>query len=174
MLVGETSAPWPDYVNPASSAYSKWEQFKDDSKKVRGFLSEQFGQVDVFVFSDNHINRFFFFVGDNLWGTVETSLLEDSGIKIRETIKCVSLGLYMSDVFKDYFLENFVYILSDSHHTQDGFSLYKRLARDSSVKFTVIDDDTRQHIPLENPEDLKQYYGKGKHNYVYKIEKNKS
>lgn len=171
MLVGEMSAPWPDYTNPVFSANRKWKECEKDSRKIKGFISEQFGQVDVFLCSENDINKFFFFVGDNLWGTVETRLLQEGGIQIRESIKCVSLGLYMSDVFKDYFLENFSYILSDSYHTDDGFSLYKRLAKDSSLKFTIIDDNTKQQIELENPDDLKNYFGKGKHNYIYKIQK---
>lgn len=171
MLVGEMSAPWIDYTNPSISANRKWKECEKDSKKIKGFISEQFGQVDVFLCSENDINKFFFFVGDNLWGTVETRLLKEGGIEMREIIKCVSLGLYMFDVFKDYFLENFSYVLSSEYHTKDGFSLYKRLAKDPSIKFTVIDNNTGQQIELKNSDDLNQYYGKGKHNYIYKIEK---
>lgn len=170
-LVKEMSSPWPDYTNPAKSVRRKWEECKDNSRKIKGFLSEQFGEVDVFVCSENDINKFFFFVKENLWGTVETRLLQNKGLQIREALKCNSLGLYMSDIFKDYFLENFSFILSGEYHTEDGFTLYKRLAKDPSIKFTVIDSNTNNEIALENPEDLENFYGKGKHNFIYKIQK---
>lgn len=170
-LVGEMSAPWPDYTNPIKSTHRKWEECKNTSKKIKGFLSEQFGEVDVFLCSESNSNRFFFFVKNNLWGTVDTQLLQYGGIQIKETLKCNSLGLYMSDIFKDYFLENFSYILSDSYHTADGFSLYKRLAKDPDIKFTVIDSNTEEEFELENPDNLNSYYDKGKHNFIYKIQK---
>ena len=86
MLVGEMSAPRIDYTNPSISANRKWKECEKDSKKIKGFISEQFGQVDVFLCSENDINKFFFFVGDNLWGTVETRLLKEGGIEMREII----------------------------------------------------------------------------------------
>jgi hypothetical protein len=171
MLVKEMSAPWPDYSNPVKSTHRKWEECKYKSKKIKGFLSEQFGEVDVFLCVEQHSSRFFFFIKDNLWGTVEVSVLRNNGIQIRETLKCNSLGLYMSDVFKDFLLENFSYILSDSYHTSDGFSVYRRLAKDPSIKFTVIDSNTDVEITLENPEDLENYYGRDKQNFIYKIQK---
>lgn len=170
-IVKEMSAPWEDYVNPIPVAHGKWEECKRRSKKVKGFISEQFGEVDVFLCTENGISSFFFFVKDELWGTVETRILRDSGIQVQETIKCVNLGLYMSDIFKDYFLENFAYILSSSYHTTDGFSLYIRLSRDPSVQFTIVDENTKDEIKLDDPEDLKNYYGKDKKNFIYKIEK---
>ncbi len=171
MLVKEMSAPWPDYTNPIKSTHRKWEECKNTSKKIKGFLSEQFGEIDTFLCKENNTNRFFFFVKDNLWGTVDTQPLQNGGIQIKETLKCNSLGLYMSDVFKDFFLENFSYILSDSYHTEDGFSLYRRLSKDPVIKFTVIDSNTNNEITLENPEDLENFYGKGKQNFIYKIQK---
>ena len=170
-LVAEMSSPWPDYSNPVRSAHLRWEDCKNKSKKIEGFLSEQFGEVVVFLCIEKDLNKFFFFVDDNLWGVVDTKLLQNGGIQIKETIKCVSFGLYMSDIFKDYFLENFHYILSDSFHTADGFSLYKRLANDSTIKFTVVDDNTNEEIVLNNSDELEKFYGKGKHNFVYKIQK---
>lgn len=171
ILVKEMSAPWPDYSNPVKSTHRKWEECKNKSKKIKGFPSEQFGEVAVFLCTENNSNRFFFFVKDNLWGTVDTQLLQYGGVQIKETLKCNSLGLYMSDIFKDYFLENFSYILSDSYHTADGFSLYRRLSKDPVIKFTIIDSNTDEEITLDNPDDLDNYYGKGKHNFVYKIQK---
>lgn len=171
MLLSEMSAPWPNFSNSIKYAHKKWENSKNESRKIEGFLSEQFGEVEVFLHTENDINQFFFFISDNLWGIVEAQLLKDGGLRIKETVKCASLGLYMSDVFKDFFLENFSYILSDSYHTESGFSLYKRLAKDSDIKFSIMDIDAKTEIILDNPENLKNYYGRGKDNFIYKIEK---
>lgn len=171
MLLGEMSAPWPDFHSPISYAKKKWEFAKDKSRKIPGFVSEQFGEVEVFLHTENHVNNFFFCVDDNLWGIVEASILRDGGLRIKETVKCVSLGLYMSDVFKDFFLENFLYILSDSHHTSHGFSLYKRLASDPIIQFIVVDENTKEEMTLNSPDELDNYYGRKKENFIYKISK---
>jgi hypothetical protein len=110
-------------------------------------------------------------VGDNLWGMVEAAILRDGGLRIKETVKCVSLGLYLSDIFKDFFLENFLYILSDSYHTSEGFSFYKRLAADPLIQFTVVDENTKEEITLKSSDELDNYYGRKKENFVYKISK---
>jgi hypothetical protein len=60
MLVKEMSAPWPDYSNPVKSTHRKWEECKNKSKKIKEFPSEQFGEVNVFLCTENNSNRFFF------------------------------------------------------------------------------------------------------------------
>jgi hypothetical protein len=171
MLVGEMSAPWSDYVNPITTVQNRWNEYKAHCKKIKDFFTMYGAKIDVYLYDEEKLKRMFFISEDAPRGNINFYVLENGGIEIYEMIKGVPYEFHMSDVFKNYLLENFSFIISSSFHTKDGFGLYKRLAKDPFIKFTIIDSNTNEEITLENPEDLENYYGKDKQNFLYKITK---
>lgn len=170
-LVAEMSAPWPDYVNPITTIQNRWQDYKDFSKKIKKFVTEYGADIDVYLYDKEPLKRMFFFSEDAPRANINFYVLDNGGIEISEVIKGVPYEFHMSDVFTNYLLENFSYVLSSSFHTNAGFSLYARLAKDPAIKFTVVDSNTNEEIILDNPKDLEKYYGKGKSNFIYKIQK---
>lgn len=171
MLLTEMSAPWDSYVNPITTIQNKWEEYKNDSEKIIPFKTIYGTEIDVFLYNKHKLKRIFFITNDVPRGNVDFYVLKDGGIEIYETIKGVPYEFHMSDVFKNYLLLNFSYILSSTFHTREGFHLYKRLAKDKDIKLTVLDTNNQIEINLESPEELGNFYGTGKQNFIYKIEK---
>jgi hypothetical protein len=171
ILVDEMSEPWDSYVNPITTVQNKWQEYKHDSKQIVPFKTMYGTEIDVFLYDKEKLKRLFFITNDVPRGNVDFYLLKDGGIQIYETIKGVPYEFHMSDVFKNYLLLNFSYILSSTFHTKEGFHLYKRLAKDSDIKLTVVDTDKGTEIILNSPDELDNYYGTGKRNFVYKISK---
>lgn len=169
-LVAEMSSPWPDYINPVMTIQNRWKDFKDCSTKIEKFTTEYGADIDVYLYDKEPLKRMFFFTEDAPRANINFRVLANGGIEIDEIIKGVPYEFHMSDVFKNYLLKNFSYVISSSFHTNDGFSLYKRLANDPSIKFTVVDSNTEEEIILSNSSELEKFYGKGKHNFVYKIQ----
>jgi hypothetical protein len=163
------STPFTSYVNPGAVLDDKWEEDKDISTDFDSFKTK-YGDLVLVKSCISDLNRFFFFVNDTLRGLIEYVPIEDEGILVKETINVGSLGFYMSDIFKNFLLKHFRYILSDSYHTVEGFGVYKRLLKDSEIDFTVVDKNTKAEQKPETEEDLVKYYGKGKSNFIYRIQ----
>jgi hypothetical protein len=167
-LINEMSVPYSSYVNPESILENKWEEDYDITNDF-GEFPTKYGDTVIVKQAISEVNRFFFFINDTLRGLVEYIPLKDNGIKIKETIKVGELGFYMSDVFTDFLLKNFSYIISDSFHTLEGFGVYKRLIKNSNIIFTVFNKKTNDEIIIDSEEELVSYYGKDKANFLYKI-----
>jgi hypothetical protein len=167
-MIEEMSSPFSSYVNPGGILDDKWEEYKNSVEHFYNFKTRYGDFVEVKnVMLDRKI--FFLFVNETLRGLIQYEPLQNNGVKIKETIKVGELGFYMSDVFKDFLLKVFSYILSDSYQTKEGFSVYKRLSNDKEVLFSILDLKTNNEISLNSSEELQNYYGIRKNNYLFKI-----
>lgn len=169
-MIEEMSSPFSSYVNPGLSLEEKWKEDKDYAQDFFDYKNKH-GDVIHVKNSHNDRNIFFFFVNSSLRALIQYEPLQNNGIKIKETLKAGEYGLYMSEIFKDFLLSFFSYILSDNYHTKEGISVYKRLVKEQDLVVLVLNIKTQQETLITNPQDIDSYYGVDKSEFVFKVSK---
>ena len=155
----------------------KYTEVWDKSKHMSEFIETRkiFGtDFNIHLIQSNDHIRFFVFREEELSFYIEGFLEDDDGISIIMCAKVYSSGVPMEYLYKEFLLEHFKYILSDSLQTRKGFGVYVNLTIDSDVNVSVVDDDTGNLVQDDvSHKDIMKYHGSDpKHiNYVFKVTK---
>lgn len=99
---------------------------------------------------------------------------DSKGFAISSCIRLSQTGIYIEDVYAVILLNHFQYVQSDNLHTRRGYQIYKKLTMRDDVIVDVV-DDTTDEIVVHNVafDELDNYYGKGKEQYIFRVSKTK-
>jgi hypothetical protein len=170
-LLFEMSVKIPTIKVDHSKHFKYWESVKNKTE----YLGERYVngvKVNIHCLHYGDIVEFFILIEDRLIFYIVGEIIHGNGIEMLESYKYGACGIFMSDVYKDFILDIFPFILSDIYHTKSGFSVYARLADEENIRVTIVDTSENKEFSLEKPEDIKEYFGgEDKARYVYKVAK---
>jgi hypothetical protein len=101
-------------------------------------------------------------------------ITDDDGLEISKCVRLSQTPIYMDDVYDKVILRYFEYILSDNLHTGQGYAIYKKLTMHDNINVSVYNYNTDKIVATNvKYDELDQYYGSGKGNFLFKISKTK-
>lgn len=163
------------HINDSPEKFNKlWNKNKNISKYIGNFELQgiilniyliQLGDIlEIYMFDDTNEYILIF---------LNFFLEPNGGISIEYVWKRGATGINMSDIFSEFLLSHFKYILSDNTHTFRGLHIYQRLVNDPAIKVTVIDQLEHIEIPIMPNTSIQSYWGPEdrKFHYIFKIEK---
>lgn len=168
-ILKEMSAPWPDFSE--NDSYLNAAKVPENSNLIQTIsLSGEKFQVFEYRYKNNTASIYVVDGNKKMRLTIRFGInSQDNSIRTTTVQKHSDSKFYYSDFIKKVLLTRYSYMLSDDSHTKASFGLYKRLASDPEVDLSVVDINTGKTIPVDNGEELEQYYGEGLEHFIYKV-----
>lgn len=161
-------------VHPYETIKTYWELHKKNAEFIEDRIIDGKTKVGLWMYHPNNSDFVsFYFFRDSTYpvACINGDISTNGGFHIKETLKVGgAAGFFMSDIIKNFLLEEFEYVLSDRTHTARGFQVYEFLVNDPGIYFQIYDNDDKSLKEIKSIDELREYYGHDKGNYQFRVE----